>query len=420
MAETTDDPSSPRPSRRPLYAVLAFSGVLGLWNAARYPPDGGYDASAHIAYADGLIEHFRLPHGTGEFHIPPAFYAIAGSADWVGRRIGLGEPHRVLQALDVVLLLVALALVWSTARMLWPARPHIAFAATAFLAFVPGLVRAAAMFHPELLDFVCSALACWLAVRLLRDAPSLARAAGVGAILGAGQLVRAFTLWTVGALAIAIGYSRRWRQLLVGLAVAALVPAPWYAHQAITYGHVFAFNRVAPAKPVLDRRPLSFYVGLGVPDVVTHPYRGHFVNRFVPTSYSELWGDYFGFWRWDGSHMTAGARRALGVQAIVGLLPTILALAGAVLLLRDARGDPGKLAIAALPPVALLGFLYFTVANPSPDGDVIKATYMLTAAGGWAIGFGLLVDRLRGRLRMGVVAALVVCALAELPFLVYH
>ena len=53
------------------------------------------------------------------------------------------------------------------------------------------------------------------------------------------------------------------------------------------------------------------------------------------------------------------------------------------------------------------------------DGDVLKATYMLTAAVGWAFGFAFALERLPGRWWTVAVAVLGVLALAQLPFLVY-
>ena len=36
--------------------------------------------------------------------------------------------------------------------------------------------------------------------------------------------------------------------------------------------------------------------------------------------------------------------------------------------------------------------LYFTVSYPTPDGDVVKATYMLTTVPAWALCFGYGLD----------------------------
>ncbi len=109
----------------------------------------------------------------------------------------------------------------------------------------------------------------------------------------------------------------------------------------------------------------------------------------------------------------------LVIQSIVGVLPTLIALAGLVLLARSARRRAGVLVVALLPLLALLGFLYFTVGYPTPDGDVIKASYMLTTAAGWAIAFGLALDRLSGARWRLAAPLLAVVALVDLTFVVY-
>jgi hypothetical protein len=77
------------------------------------------------------------------------------------------------------------------------------------------------------------------------------------------------------------------------------------------------------------------------------------------------------------------------------------------------------LAVALLPLLGLAAYLYFAGRYWTPDGDLLKATYMLTTAAGWAIGFGYALDRLRGRWFTVTAVLLGLIALAELPFLVY-
>ena len=100
-------------------------------------------------------------------------------------------------------------------------------------------------------------------------------------------------------------------------------------------------------------------------------------------------------------------------------MPTALALVGWVLLARASLRRPQALAVALLPLLGLIAYLYFAVRYWTPDGDLLKATYMLTTAAGWALGFGYALDRLRGRTWQVTVVLLAVFALAELPFLVY-
>jgi hypothetical protein len=232
-------------------------------------------------------------------------------------------------------------------------------------------------------------------------------AVATGVVLGLGQLVRAFSLWTFAAVVLAFAAARVWRPLLVVVAATAVVASPWYIRQAVEYGNP-VFDRPAPQEAIWERRPARFYLGLGLPHVFTEPARPHFVNEALPTTYSDVWGDYFGVWR--------GSRER---QSFVGLLPTLLALAGwALLLVRSVRAPP-RLAVALLPGLGILGYLYFTVGYPTPDGDVLKASYMLTTAPAWALAFGYALDRLPGRTRVVAAGILAASALVALPFLVY-
>jgi hypothetical protein len=411
------------------WALFGFVAVVGLWNAAHYPPGQGYDASDHFAYADGLVPGWRLPHGVGEYYTPPGFYFVAGVADWVAHRLGLGEPHRAAQALNVVFLLGTMLLVREIARELWPRRERLAFAAAAFVAFVPVTVKTAAMFHPETMSLFVSTLALWLCVRTFGD-PRWVWALGVS--LGATQLVRAWGLWTVAAVAIALAVGRRWRELALALVLAAAIAAPWYVHQRLVYGGSPAFpqstttqgrNESGKPKPVWERRPVRFYVDPGIPAVVTSPWRPHFLNLALPTTYTEIWGDYFGVWSWKWSRENPappeGVRGRLRLQSVLGLLPTLVAVVGWIALLLGSLRSPRRLAIALLPALGILGYLYFTVSYPTPDGDVLKGTYMLTTVAGWAIGFGYALDRLRGNLYTFALVLLAVCAVLEVPFLLY-
>jgi len=282
------------------------------------------------------------------------------------------------------------------------------FSALAFFCFLPVVLRVGAMFHPEPLSMLFCAVALLLAARVLgRHDYRWQLAAATGAALGLAQLVRAFSLWTFAAVALAFLAARAWRPLVVVALVTGLLVAPWYIRQTIKYGDP-VFDVPTKKEALWERRPAKFYFGLGLPDVFTDPIRPHFVNQAIPTTYSDVWGDYWAVWR--GNRVP---------QSFLGLLPTLLAVVGAaVLLIRSVR-LPARLPTALLPLLGILGFLYFTVSYPTPDGDVIKAGYMLTTAPAWALAFGYAVDRLPGRIRPVAAGILAASALASLPFQLY-
>ncbi len=399
--------------RRPELAAAALIAVFALvagWNAYKYPSGAGYDVTQHRQYADLLVHHGEIP-GAGtrsEYYTPPGFYALAGVATVVGEHVHPGDPHKLGQVLNWLVLVAAAGVLWALARELFPGRPWVQLGALAYFCFLPVLLRVGAMFHPEPLSMLLTAVALLLAARMLRRRDfrwQLAVATGVA--LGLGQLVRAFSLWTFAAVVIALAVGRAWRPLGVVVVATSVVASPWYIRQAIKYGNP-VFDRPTPHEAVWDRRPARFYGGLGLPHVFTDPFRPSFRNEAIPTTYSEVWGDYFGVWR--------GSRER---QSFLGLLPTLLAVGGWLLLLARSLRAPPRLAAALLPGLGLLGYLYFTVSYPTPDGDVLKASYMLTTAPAWALAFGYALDRLPHRARLVAAAVLAASALAALPFLLY-
>jgi hypothetical protein len=398
-----------RPSLFAAALVAAFALVAG-WNAYKYPSGAGYDVRQHREYADLLIHHGRIPgpETRSEYYTPPVFYALAGAATVVGEHVHGGDPHKLGQVLNWLVLLATAAVLWLLARELFPRRPWLQLSALAFFCFLPVVVRVGAMFHPEPLSMLLCSVALLLATRMLgRGDHRWQLAVATGVALGLAQLVRAFSLWTLAAVVLGFAAARAWRQLFVIVAVAVVVTAPWYVRQAIEYGNP-VFDRPTKQEAIWDRRPARFYVGLGLPKVVSDPIRPHFRNEAIPTTYSEIWGDYFGVWR--------GSRER---QSILGFLPTVLALVGWAVLLARSRRSPARLPVALLPGLGILGYLYFTVSYPTPDGDVLKASYMLTTAPAWALAFGYAVDRLPGRARLVVASILAASALASLPFLLY-
>src|SRR5205814_2256609 len=85
----------------------------------------------------------------------------------------------------------------------------------------------------------------------------------------------------------------------------------------------------------------------------------------------------------------------------------------ALLVVAIRRRWAAVLPVALLPGLGILGYLYFTVSYPTSDGDVLKASYMLTTAPAWAVAFGTAFEWLGARGRF-VRAALLVVPLTDL------
>jgi hypothetical protein len=413
----------------------ALAGLIVLWNALAYPSGAGYDAASHREYADFLIQHHRLPfrNETPEYYSPPLYYSLAGAATWVGRQVGLGDPHKLGQLLNVPAVVGTVLLVAALARLLWPERRWLPPAAAGFVALSPVLMRTASMFNPEPTDLFVSALCLFLAARMLvRHDYRVRSALGLGVALGAGEMVRQFSLWTLAVVVLAFVAAASLREpgrrslalaLATALAACAVIALPWYVYRATHYGNA-VFDRPHSSKPLWERRPASFYVDPGLPDLFTRPYRPHLANLAGPETYADLWGDWYGVFAWSrAAHVAPSPPRNAWLiwQNVLGLIPTAIAFVGWLLLLGRSlrRRDPPRLLVSLLPLAGIAGYLFFTISYPTKDGDVLKPTYMLTTLGAWALCFGWLATSL-GRSRPRLVAGvLTLLAVLDLPFVVY-
>jgi hypothetical protein len=416
-------------------AFAALAGVIVLWNTALYPAGAGYDATSHREYADFLVNNLRLPviNETPEYYSPPLYYFVAGGVTWIGRQLGLSDPHKLGQLLNVPVVVGTVLLVAALARLLWPERRWAAPAAAGYVALSPVLTRTASMFNPEPTDLLVSALCLYLAARLLvRRRYGWRSGLALGVALGAGEMVRQFALWTLAVVVLAM-LAALWarplerrqlaRSFAVALAACVAVAGPWYGYRAANYGNA-VFDRPHVNKALWERRPARFYFDPALETAFSRPYRPHLTNLALPQTYSDMWGDWYGVFAWDRAktpHPSHALNGWLVFQNVVGLVPTALAVTGWLLLLWGSlrRLDASRLAVALLPLAGIAGYLYFTVSYPTKDGDVLKPTYMLSTLGAWALCFGWLVHRSGGRAPRLVVVGLAALALLDLPFVVY-
>jgi hypothetical protein len=418
-----------------LFVLMLF---VGAWNATRYPIMLGYDAQEHITYADVLIHQGRTPTAAegGEYYAPPGYYAVAGAASWIGGKIGLADPHQAAQYLNIVFVLLTGALLLVLARLLFPRKPAVWVSALAFFALLPVVTKTAAMFHPETLNMLVSTAAVTLATWMLVRRRFGLRWLGLLALtLVAGQLVRASSLFTLAAVLIAFlaalatpSFRRHMpvRQIGVAAAIVALIAVPWYVSRSVTH----------KAQPGLSLSSLHFsrgtiggppFLGLSLAEVFHTPVRPFYKNEVLPETYTDIWGDWFGAFAWSG--YSAGpspeALKLLQDQSWIGVLPTFLAVAGwlglVVLAVRRRLERIPLLPLLLLPVIACGVYLWRAYVLPSPDGDLTKATYLLTTVPAWALGFGLAVDWLSRRrlLAFGIAALLVAFGILELRFILY-
>jgi len=418
-------------------AILTAFSVFLLRNALAYPFIAGIDASEHRAYAWDLAVNGQL--GTsGSYYTPPGWYVLAGELLKLGDQLDLSEVELPAQLLSATLVVGSAILLLAATERVFPGRPWIRLWSLAIFCTCPAVVKPAAMLHPQPLVLFLTLLALVGLVSLLA-APRWTLQAGLalGLALGSAQLVRSVGLWiyAVAALAIAVAVAvgtrgTRRRTAAVGataLVIGALVPLPWYVYLQVEYGDPVFGGRpeitegapqlsrtpregipirlpTATAEPRAARAPVSFFTATGLPESITHPYRGRDEEPFAAILLADTWGDYFGEWSWGmpTAALDPPDRQRLVVQGIVGVLLTFVSLTGlvalAVLVGRSLRHRLRQLPIVVLPLVAVASLVLYAWRYPSADDDTVKALFLLPAAPAFAMGFGFATDVVRSAL----------------------
>ena len=190
----------------------------------------------------------------------------------------------------------------------------------------------------------------------------------------------------------------------------------FYFSLKLRYGAFTAFNREnVAAQFSFSNLPLEFYFGLDPGLLFSNPIRPNFPNQFLPIFYSDLWGDYWGYFTIYGidtreprfvngstindifskgtppdwletNFKTIGSY--LGRVNLISTFPSALALGSLIFagagILRKSRGEPIVECqkelysfLLLLIGASMVGYFWWIIMYPAPGkGDTVKATYM--------------------------------------------
>jgi tetratricopeptide (TPR) repeat protein len=420
--------SSPRTLVIAWWVAVAAAVALRLWNAFASPLMWGYDAAGHVAYVFYLDRYGAIPwahQGWGYFH-PPLHYLFG----WGLAQFGSAEVLlRGLALLGSAAGLAIAALAASVARALNPARPALALFAFIALAFLPVHVYASPMSGNELTCalFGAAALASLIANER-RARPQLAHDALTGCFVGLALLSK-FSGATVLAGCVVVILLRpvvfgggsqagllALRRALVLAAVVVILAGPFYARNFERYGTPFRMNRDYALTADVEEtqapgsRSWRDFVAVS-PKLLSDPRPGadHLLHSVWGSAYVNAWVDARALWNRLPDPEAERLRRARIAMIWLGLLPTALAILGAIAAIGDLRRGrrvAGYLPLLVFAALALFAFAVFSVRVPRISA--LKASYLM----GLSLPYGVFVARgvealARGRGRAFAVAGCV-------------
>lgn len=378
-------------------AAIAAAAGARIWTALAGPLMWGYDAWGHVAYALFLDLYRGVPwadQGWSYFH-PPLHYLFG----WVLAQFGSGEVlMRGLPLLASAASLATAALAGILVRRVAPSQPGLALLGFTAVALLPVHLFMSAMPGNELTETLLVAAAVTVFIANESSArPTRMTAAGVGALLGLALLTKFSGLipWVAATASLALRpfLAGPWREsagrafaraAVMGI-VALAIASPYYVRNLVAFGSPFQLSRDFPlvTQVEIDQPPGSRgwidYLTIS-PRLFTDP------NPLAPHMLHSVWGTVY-LNVWADSYRESDVARALeaereerrssSVMALLGLGPAALALAGALLAVRDVIRGRRR---AAYVPLLLLSVLvigaFAVFAWRVPIWSALKASYL--------------------------------------------
>jgi len=440
-------------------SITIIINLLVLINGFLHNPAVGYDAQDHLSYITVLPD--RLPatiKDTGEFYSPPLPYFLPS----LGNRICVSLNQtldcefingKVAQFINFLLSIGITLLFLKLADLLKPGDEYFKISLLAFWGILTVYYKTFSQVRGEpYLAFFTVLTAYWM-LRILKSPEKIwwKQAVALGFSIGGLILSRQLGFFLlpsiVGIAVIAVIKDRLGSWMLIkislaGLAIASIVGGWFYMREYLVYGTFTPYS--LPKKSFsFSNEPLSFYKNIGLRNfaLFTKPTRTTFDNQFIPTFYSDTWGDYWGYWVflrdkpykiWPPAGNRDQINPVLGRVNLVSLIPTALFFGGLILgaydlfqYLRNKRQrDPSvEFNIFVLFGIvfSMSGFFWFIITYPVDNGNTIKTTYIIQVFMLLPILAAEFLSRIRaknGNLYTAIMLAVLVVFLHNLPILI--
>tara|TARA_A100001015_G_scaffold129298_1_gene143431 strand:- start:3234 stop:4592 length:1359 start_codon:yes stop_codon:yes gene_type:complete len=392
------------------YSNLIFAGLtlstifILVYNIFYYNPILGYDGNAHFYYVDYFSRYlprdFKLPtpDDSREFFSPPLGYFIPSIAQVFCRN--LIESSDFLNDCRPI---------YGNATQIFQS---IMYIATIFinLLTLKRFNKSKNIFNVGYLILVSLLAVNYRTVSMIRGEPYILffMSLFIYSICKFEQNDFRFELKPIfftGVIIAGIALSRQWGFLLflpliylyffkefnlkylklwsLCAAIGAALSSWFYIDLYRKYGSFTTFNQNFNGFSFSNQN-FNFYIPNyeQLEYLFTKPIRPHLNNQFISILYSDLWGDYWGYFTFTSRFLDVGRNQLLigDYFARVNIISIFTTLLIIIFCLLAYRANKSKFLIQYLNKAILFsffGYLIFSIAYPNWTGDTIKSTYII-------------------------------------------
>ena len=237
------------------WLLIGAWGVLAANNIHKLPLYIGFDVSAHLAYIEYLVEHWRVPLATEGWQMfqPPLYHALSALLVWLPARPFLDEDTtvRLLRVIPLACGAAQVELAYRAVRHVFPARADLQRLGTLLGGLLPVNLYASQYIGNEPLTGCLTAAAIVMLLGWLRTPETALRVPShwlLGVLLGLAVLAKATAMLVVVPALVVLAHAhmqageRPSRFLRAGtraLAALALVAGWYYVRNWILLGRPF-------------------------------------------------------------------------------------------------------------------------------------------------------------------------------------
>tara|TARA_X000000368_G_C23032912_1_gene713376 strand:+ start:182 stop:1495 length:1314 start_codon:yes stop_codon:yes gene_type:complete len=377
-----------------------------IYNILHYAPILGYDAEAHFSYVDYLSRYLpkeiKLPSQdeTREFFNPPIGYLFPSFAQLVCRNII--ESNNLLadcqpvygkatQVFQTILYVITICINLFTLKLVTKSKNIFNVEYLILISLLAVNYRTISMIRGE--TYILFFLSLFLLV--------IQKAENRNYDLSLKQIIYS------GVIIACIALSRQWGFLLFvplivlliykntklnyfkfwskSASIGALLSSWFYVGLYQNYGSFTAFNMESKGFS-LNNQNLSFYIPnfSQLEFLFTKPIRPNLNNQFISILYSDLWGDYWGYFTFTSRFLNDGRNQLnigdyLARVNIVSIITTFIIIIFCFLAYKKYKSNFIIQYVNLAWIVSLVGYLLFTISYPNTTGDTIKSTYIIQA-----------------------------------------
>lgn len=396
------------------YTYILFSIIIFVltYNLFHYDPIQGYDGEAHHAYVQNFLNIFvpgksNQPayNFTYEFFSPPLPYLFPTLINEICKLITstsqLETCQQIYGFVNIIFLsilyVVTLFLYMKIINLLLNKNYNVNLSILLTIGIFSANYKAIAMIRAEVYIFLLNALLIYRFLLLINKSFEYESKDILifGIVIGLLALSRqwAFLLFPAYFLIyffIEQAFKKRFLKFLTfSFFIGFLLSSWFYIGLFIDYGSFTAFNQ-SPTKFSFNNQNIEFYLPFNeaAKSVFSEPIRPNFDNQFLPILYSDLWGDYWGYFSFTSRILPLGRNQAtigeyLARVNLVSLIPTFMLLIGVKQSFKSFKKNdksPIKklnLYLVLSVFVSFFGYLWFLISFPSESGDTNKSIYII-------------------------------------------